>query len=87
MGEDGVKKFLERVKSALGNFLYNEDRAVNSLAGHPAQETISSDIGRDPGNKVYGALGGVLDKIQPDHIKNAVKHANALDAADDGFTG
>lgn len=32
--------------SRLGNFLYNQDRAVASLVWGTAQETISSEVGR-----------------------------------------
>lgn len=70
------------------NFLYNLDRAVASLFGAPAQETISSEIGRhastDPVAKIADK---VLDDIQANHSENAVKHADALEKVDDGFVG
>lgn len=70
------------------HFLYNEDRSFASLAGAPPQETISSEIGRHAAtNPVAGAAKDVLDAIQKDHCENAVKHADALDAADNGFVG
>lgn len=66
------------------DFFYNEDRAAASLAGAPPQETISSEIGRHEANPVDDVAAKVLDDIQKDHVENAVAHANALDAADDG---
>lgn len=67
------------------DFLYNEDRAIASLAGAPPQETISSEIGRNDRKNVFARFGAwVLDHIQKNHVENAVTHANKLDAADNG---
>lgn len=77
------------MKRRLINFLYNLDRADASLDGAPPQETISSQIGRAAlKGKWWGKAGrAVLDAIQPGHCENAIKHADALDAADNGFEG
>lgn len=73
------------IKSRLLNFIYNEDRSIASLGGAPPQETISSETGRhEKTNRVAGLLAKVLDKIQKNHVENAVTHANALDQADNG---
>lgn len=69
------------------HFLYNIDRAFASLFGAPAQETISSEIGRHEDNEVDKVAADVLDDIQKDHVEKAVAHADALDKADDGFEG
>lgn len=79
--------FFGKLKRNFSNFFYNEDRAAASLAGHPPQETISSEIGRDLGNPVDEAAADLLDAIQKNHVTNADAHADALDKADDGFTG
>lgn len=74
------------MKKRILNFFYNEDRAVASLDGAPPQETISSEIGRHRFNNPIANLAyKILDKIQPGHCEIAVKHADALDAADNGF--
>ena len=70
----------------IGNFLYNLDRMVASLFGAPPQETLSSYFfGR---RKIPGHLDDIgakiLDKIDPNHIKDAVTHADKLNSVDDG---
>jgi hypothetical protein len=78
---------LPALRVALGNCLYNIDRAIASLFGAPPQETISSEIGRHE-NTIVGRLGAMfLDGIQRNHCENAVRHADALDRVDDGFRG
>ena len=74
------------VKRNLLNFLYNTDRAIASLFGAPPQETISSESGRFAQRHVFWArkMAWVLDKIQPNHVENAISHADRLDAVDDG---
>lgn len=81
-----MSKILTAIKTRLLGFLYNEDRAIASVAGAPPQETISSEIGRGAkaGDPVAKAAEDVLDTIQKDHCENAVIHANKLDAVDDG---
>lgn len=64
------------------DFLYNLDRAVASLFGAPPQETISSEIGRHKDNPIVEEAADILDAIQPNHVENAVKHADKLDKAD-----
>ena len=77
------------MKRRIVNFLYNLDRAEASLDGAPPQETVSSQIGRAAlKGKWWGIAGrAVLNAIQKDHCENAVKHADALDKADNGFEG
>jgi hypothetical protein len=75
------------LRAILKDFLYNEDRAIASLAGAPPQETISSEIGRHEGNPVDKVAADVLDDIQTNHVERAVNHADALDRANDGFIG
>lgn len=77
--------FLKRIGKNLMNWLYNQDRATVSLLGAPPQETISSEIGRHESNPIDEAAADALDAIQKNHVKNAVTHANALDAADNGM--
>lgn len=72
------------LKSRLVNFLYNLDRAAASLFGAKPQETISSEIGRHDQNPIVDVAADALDDIQKNHVENAVTHANALDAADNG---
>ena len=72
------------MKKCLINFLYNVDHSVASLFGARPQETISSEIGRHESNPIDEAAADVLDDIQQDHVKNAVIHANKLDAGDNG---
>ncbi len=68
--------------------LYNLDRAVASLAGAPPQETISSEAGRHQDDSEAAAvLCRLLNWIDPGHCDHALKHADALDQADDGFRG
>ncbi len=62
------------------NFLYNLDRAIASLFGAPAQETISSEIGRHESNPIVEEAADVLDAIQPNHVENAVKSADKLES-------
>lgn len=70
--------------SRLRNFVYNLDRAVASLFGASPQETISSQAGRIAGrNEIAKILCDALNKVDPGHCEHAVRHANALDAADD----
>lgn len=74
--------FFKKILSNLFGFVYNEDRAIDSLAGGPPQETISSEIGRhDESNPVAHVAAKVLDGIQKDHVENAEIDANYLDAA------
>ena len=75
----------KKLKSMLLNFLYNEDRAIASLAGAPPQETISSELGRHDANPVDDVAADLLDDIQANHTEVAIKHADALDAVDNGF--
>lgn len=76
------------VEKRVMDFLYNEDRAVASLAGAPPQETISSEVGRLAHKDFWaGVLCRVLNAIQPGHCKHAIEHADRLDAADNGFEG
>lgn len=83
-----MRRFFTGVKTRLMNFLYNEDRSIDSLAGGKPQETISSEIGRRAATDPVAAVAAdVLNAIQKDHTENAVKHATALDAADNGFEG
>lgn len=72
--------------SRWGNFIYNADRSIASLIlGAPPQETISSEAGRHRrSNTVARWTATFLDKIQKDHVENAVTHADELDKADDG---
>lgn len=84
--------------SRLGNFLYNLDRATASLFGAPAQETISSEVGRVERGEAHGhgrfeewaalRIARWLDTDWRlwgrDHTALAIKHADALDAVDDG---
>lgn len=80
------------------NFLYNIDRAIASLFGAPAQETISSEVGRVERGEAHGhnrfetwgalLIARWLDTCTriwgTDHTAKAIKHADALDAVDDG---
>ena len=75
------------IGSRLVDFVYNIDRAVASLLGAPPQDTISSEIGKHDSNPVAEAAEDALDKVQRNHVENAVKHASILDAADNGFEG
>lgn len=75
------------LRSRVGNFLYNLDRSIASLFGAPAQETISSEIGRHENIPIDRSAAGILDNIQTRHVENAVIHADALEKADDGFKG
>ena len=75
------------IGSRLVDFVYNIDRAVASLLGAPPQDTISSEIGKHDSNPVAEATEDALDKVQRNHVENAVKHASILDAADNGFEG
>lgn len=82
-----IPAFIKKIGRDLLDFVYNEDRAVASIAGAPPQETISSEIGRHDdhdNDSLADIAGAVLDAIQPNHVENAVTHANALDAADNG---
>jgi hypothetical protein len=74
------------MKRRLGNFIYNIDRAYASLVlGAPPQETISSEVGRRRRKaRLSRWTAALLDKIQPNHVENAIIHADKLDAADDG---
>ena len=70
----------------IGNFLYNLDRTLASLFGAPPQETLSSYFfGR---RKIPGHLddvgAAILNTIDPNHTKDAIAHADKLNAADDG---
>lgn len=79
-----------------GNFLYNLDRAVASLFGAPAQETISSEVGRVERGEAVGhnafetwsakAIAHWLDTDWRlwgrNHTAKAIVHADALDAVD-----
>jgi len=77
-----------RLKNRILNFLYNLDRALASLLGAPAQETLSSEIGRHrTAGPIERAACSFLDHIQAQHCELAVKHAEALDKVDDGFVG
>lgn len=76
-----------KITSSIKNFLYNLDRAIASAFGAPPQETISSEIGRHDdhdNDSVPDIAGTVLDKIQKQHVEDAVQHADKLDAADNG---
>jgi len=73
------------IKDRLINFLYNEDRAIASIGGAPAQETISSEAGRLQHHALWAyLLHDILDDIQADHCEKAITHATALDKVDDG---
>lgn len=77
--------FKGTIKSRAIGFVYNLDRALASLmVGAPPQATISSMIGDDPTNPIDKHFAALLDRIQRDHIANAVAHANALQAVDNG---
>ena len=78
-------QFFQKVKTYVVNVLYNTDRMIDTAAGFPPQETISSEIGRHESNPIDKAAADVLDDIQKDHVENAVIHANKLDAADNGM--
>ena len=85
--------------SRLTNFLYNLDRAVASLGGAPAQETISSEVGRVARGEAEGhfaaetwiakQLARWLDTTPaiwgPNHTERAIEHADALDKVDNGM--
>jgi hypothetical protein len=71
---------LKRLKTIALNFLYNVDRTVASVFGAPPEETISSEIGRHMDNPVAHVAGELLDKIDPNHVEDAVSHADALEA-------
>lgn len=79
----------EGVTTRLARFLYNLDRAAGSLLGAGPQETISSAAGRACARGAWWgkALCWGLDKIDKDHCRKAVDHAERLRLADDGFTG
>jgi hypothetical protein len=84
--------------SRLVNSLYNLDRAIASAFGAHPQETISSEVGRVALGEAKGhnrfeewaalRLAHWLDTDKwlwgPEHTAKAIKHADALDAADDG---
>ena len=84
--------------SRIGNCLYNLDRAVASLFGAPAQETISSEVGRVERSEAKGHnrfeqraalfLAHRLDTDKwiwgQDHTLKAILHADQLDKVDDG---
>jgi hypothetical protein len=73
------------VEQRLLDFLYNEDRAVASLGGAPAQETISSEAGRLEHKELWASLlARMLDAVQKDHVENAIVHADALELVDKG---
>ena len=73
------------VESRLMDFLYNEDRAIASLAGAPAQETISSEAGRLAHKELWASLlCRMLNAIQPGHCAHAIEHANSLESVDQG---
>ena len=74
----------KKIGRNLKNFAYNEDRTIASLFGAAPQETISSEIGRHETCPVDKLAADALDDIQANHCENAVKHASALDAVDDG---
>jgi hypothetical protein len=82
---DGLKMIASSVEQRLLDFLYNEDRAVASLGGAPAQETISSEAGRLMHKELWASLlARMLDAIQPDHVENAIIHADSLEKVDQG---
>lgn len=67
------------------NFLYNLDRSIASLFGAKPQETISSEVGRHAETNIAAdILEDALNKIQPGHTDQAIKHADALNKVDDG---
>ncbi len=67
------------------DFLYNLDRAVASLAGAPAQETISSEAGRLAHKQWWATvLCDALNTIQPGHCQHAIEHADSLESVDRG---
>ncbi len=74
------------MKRYLLNVLYNLDRLVATILGAPVQETLSSFyFGR---RNIPGPLDDVgckvLDALDKNHCADAIKHADKLDAADDG---
>jgi hypothetical protein len=79
----------EGIHTRLGRFLYNLDRALGSLMGAGPQETISSAAGRAKQRGAWWgrALCWGLNKLDKCHCEKAVKHADDLGKADDGFTG
>ena len=78
----------QQIKQRIMDFLYNEDRALASLAGAAPQETISSEAGRLQNTELWARiLSDVLDTIQKQHVERAESHAEALDKADTGFEG
>lgn len=78
-------KTVNGIKQRLLDFLYNEDRALASLAGAPAQETISSEAGRLDHQEYWATvLCDVLNWIQPGHCQHAVIHADSLEKNDTG---
>jgi hypothetical protein len=83
----------------IGNFLYNLDRADESLIDDTSQETISSMVGRikrgqvqvSPVRRILAVgLANWLDSPYftwlwgKDHTARAIAHADALKAVDDG---
>lgn len=77
------------VVSIILNVLYNLDRTLASVFGAPPQETLSSYFfGR---RNIPGPIDDIgckiLDKIDANHCEDAIKHADKLDATDDGNLG
>lgn len=82
-----MKAFFREIGRRLINFLYNEDRAIASIGGAPAQETISAASEIHKANPVVDVLEDGLNKIQPGHTVSALEHARALEAADKALEG
>jgi hypothetical protein len=75
--------FWSNVKTAIINFLYDEDRAVDSLdPAHSPEDTISGNLALDPGNPIDAGIADVLNDIQPDHTADALAHQEVLEKAD-----
>ena len=77
-----MKNWLRKIGHNLVDFLYNADRAVASLGGAPAEQTISGEIGEHRNLPVAKQAAEVLDLVQKDHVENAAAHGEYLDSAD-----
>jgi hypothetical protein len=72
------------------NFLYNEDRALASLAGADRQDTISGVAGQQAakGNELAEVADRALDDVfGPNHAEESAKTDAALEAADKQVNG
>ena len=80
-----MTKILAELWERFKAFAYNEDRAGESLIWGRPQDTISSMVGRgEATNPVDDVVADTLNTLQPGHTAAAIKHADALNKADDG---